>query len=166
MNVENMQTLAKVLKTLPENDDTIFDIDTWGDYDIYGYIDLAEIQEDPLICNTPGCLAGWAFLMCADDKQKEQYLAGANSIERLAQDILGLTDLQAKALFLGYLAFGHANYQNVTPKNAAAVVEYMIEHPNDKTVWSTLYPEWAQESHETRHTLPETLQELERPNEC
>ena len=138
MNVERMKALADKLNALPQYDyENMFDIGEWGSYKfIHTQDSFQEMRKNTISCNTPGCVAGWAFLLFADNDQVTDYFNTNSEISEIARELLDLTIEQADTLFLGYRFIPDYNYgDNVTPQDAARVVKYMIKHPDDICAW-------------------------------
>ena len=138
MNVERMNALADKLNALPQHDyENMFDIGEWGSYRfIHTQDSFQEMRQNTISCDTPGCVAGWAFVLFANDRQINDHFDKHYEISDIAQKILDLTPTQANRLFLGYRMIAEYDYgDRVTPQDAARVVRYMIQHPNDPRAW-------------------------------
>ena len=152
MNKERMLQLAEYIESLPEHK---FDMTYWisskvkvendnGTYwerdrfpSIYGLdTDLFE----PLDCGTACCIAGWATAMENNFKPIAMRVDG-KTIEQRAQEWLGLTEYQAKNLFLlgidtvwtHYVDILNYNFdeyeeqfEDITNKDAAFVIREIV----------------------------------------
>ena len=147
MNVENMQKVITALREIDKSpiSNKQFNIEQWGDYGHYDTEDIESIRENPNHCYTPGCIAGWTFLLCADNQQQNDHVRHNFSVRSIATRLLDLPQGQANHLFIGF----DTTQYDVTPARAAEVLEYLLMHPNSMDAWQQVSANWPKKPERT-----------------
>ena len=126
MNVERMSQLANLLDGMVHDDGLATPKETPRRFHLNYYIERSE-------CGTRCCIAGLTALTFApmETAVLPQNCEGdptAESVRTLAARLLGLTENEARDLFVPRASFigTYTDYKNVTPQQAAAVVRRAI----------------------------------------
>ncbi len=128
MNKRRLRALARFLRKIPKRPERDFygdpdfkpgpqfDMGTWFKR-LMGY----DYRKDKDICGTAGCIAGWACQRFGGDVDR------VSEIDVCATELLGLDTETASKLFTPYDVGLPVEYDKVTPKTAARVLERLAD---------------------------------------
>ena len=120
MNRERIKGLITQLGKIPARK---FGMSEWIRGMVTGVKPEDAVANEKNTCGTSACIAGWAVLMYSDNPQ-----AGSGASEK-AQDLLGLTSIQADRLFYGRNPDGHAvkDLKHIKREEAIDVLNILLE---------------------------------------